>query len=61
MSILIKGVSLPKDDKVTLLAIFSDGDVKYIDRETFLSFRLPEKAVEITDGSVHKETNDGEH
>lgn len=54
MSILIKGMSLPKYDKVTLLAIFSDGDVKYIDRETFLSFRLPEKAVEITDGSVQE-------
>ena len=45
--LLIKGMDLPKEGRVSLIAVFSDGDVKYIDRETFLSFRLPQKATEV--------------
>ena len=45
--LLIKGMDLPKEGRVSLIAVFSDGDVKYIDRETFLSFRLPQKAIEV--------------
>ena len=45
--LLIKGMDLPKEGRVSLIAVFSDGDVKYIDRETFLSCRLPQKAIEL--------------
>lgn len=45
--LLIKGMDLPKKGRVSLIAVFSDGDVKYIDRETFFSFRLPQKAIEL--------------
>ena len=45
--LLIKGMNLPKEDRVALIAVFSSGDVKYIDRETFNSFYLPQKAQEL--------------
>lgn len=45
--LLIKGMNLPEEDRVALIAVFSSGDVKYIDRETFNSFYLPQKAQEL--------------
>ena len=45
--ILIKGMDLPKEGRVSLIAVFSNGDVKYIDSETFSSFYLPQKAIEV--------------
>lgn len=45
--LLIKGMDLPTDDIVSLIAVFSCGDVKFIDRTTFSTFYIPQKAIEV--------------
>ena len=45
--LLIKGMDLPTDDIVSLIAVFSGGDVKFIDRTTFSTFYIPQKAIEV--------------